>query len=181
MDAAVDDFEAQRGMRPFRAWIVDQRVRCHLTASMGACPFLGRAHQFPADSLAAMLFANEPPLDEPHGPPRIATIGMRTQANFEKAGQRPALVFANHGHNRKLRLPEAGLALFQFREVFLLRSIRPEQGSHHRDLGPVLGFGLPDPGQQRLLQPRGGEQGQTRRGKSESIGTFAEVEFVEPF
>jgi len=110
MDAAVDDFEAQRRMRSLRTGIVDLRVRCHLMTALGARPFLGRVHQFLPNSLAAKLFANKPSFDESDWPPRIATIGVRTQANFQKAGQRPALVFGNKGHNRKLRLSEVGRA-----------------------------------------------------------------------
>jgi hypothetical protein len=114
-------------MRSFRPGIVDQRVGCHLKTALGACPFLGRVHQFPADSLAAMPFANEPSLDESDGLPRIAAIGVRTQANFKKAKQLSALVVRNQRYDWKLRLPRFELARFHLREVFLLGSIRPEQ------------------------------------------------------
>jgi hypothetical protein len=127
-----------------------------------------------------MLGAYEPSFDESDWLPRIATIGVRTQANFEKANQRSALVFGNQGHNGELRLSEVGLAGFQLREVFLPGGIRPEQGSHNRELGTVNGFGLPDPGQRRLLHPRRGEHGESCRRKPEPVGAFAEVKLVEP-
>jgi hypothetical protein len=60
--------------------------------------------------LAAMLFANEPSFDESDWLLRIATIGVRTQANFEKPSQSPALVFGKQGHDWKLHLAETQLA-----------------------------------------------------------------------
>ena len=125
-----------------------------------------------------MPLANEPSLDESDGLPRIAAIGVRTQANFEKAKQLSALVVRNQRYEWKLRLPRVELARFHLREVFLLGSIRPEQGSHDRELAPVSGFGMPDSDQRCLLHPRRGEHGQTCRGEPEPVVAVAEVEFV---
>ena len=76
MNAAVDYLEAEGSVRTLGRGVVNERVGRHFKTASGSRPCLGRAHQLFANTVAAMLLKNEPPLDKADRAAGVATISV---------------------------------------------------------------------------------------------------------
>lgn len=118
MHAAVDYLKSKRLVRNLRFLVADQCVRRHLAAAMLAAPFLGGLHELPAYAAAASFLAHEPTLNKSNWMRRIATVRMRAQSHFQKAGQLPICILRNknrRGQRSAHSCPEQGIS---FTELF---------------------------------------------------------------
>ena len=111
---------------------------------MPARPVLGSRKQSLAYSLLTITFRHEPALQETYRLPRVATIGMRTQVNFEKPDQ-----FAGRNLRNEDRQRHRSIALFldhsfQCAGVFFRRRIRPQRFAQLRQLFAIRSHGKPD-------------------------------------
>ena len=98
MDTAINNFKRQHFMDTLRKTTVDPGIRSHLDTSMATRPILRGCQQLRTQASSAQAFPHKPAFHETHWLPRIATIRMRTQADFEKTGERSICCFRNEDH-----------------------------------------------------------------------------------
>ncbi len=135
------------------AVVVDPGVGGNLSAALLASPVFGGLEQSSAYSLSAEVLLNEPAFDEADRMGRVATIGVRAEAYFDKSGWRAILILGyedGHGHGAVSAREQNG---FEFFAMLLGGAFGPEEMVHRCEVAEVGGRSLSDPDRQpsRLL------------------------------
>lgn len=92
MDAPVYYFEAQGLVRALGSLVVDQCIRGHLKGAVGTGPVFRGTHQLSAYAAISGGLLDEPAFYEPDGLCGIAAVGVRAEANFQKAEECAVLI-----------------------------------------------------------------------------------------
>jgi hypothetical protein len=110
---------------------------------VSAGPILGRVHERLADAPVAMSIVNKPTLYKTNWPARGASVRMRTQTHFKKAGQSSSL-FCNDYRAGQDAGDRATQIFVDFSQVILERGIEPEDCPHLSQFNAILRAGLPN-------------------------------------
>ena len=143
MNTSIHDLKTKSLMRALRVDVIDKSIGRHLMTLVSTSPLLGRAHQCRANAQVAMSVSNKPALYKANGPAGIASVRMRTQTHFKKAGQSSSL-FCNEYRAGQDAGDRATQIFVDFSQVILERGIEPEDCPHLSQFNAILRAGLPN-------------------------------------
>jgi hypothetical protein len=98
VDTAVDNFKPQGLMHVLSDGVVNPGIGGHLDAPPAPRPIFTRGQELFAHPFSAVDIEDKPTFEETHRTPRIATVGMRAQTDFEETNQHSVGSFSNENH-----------------------------------------------------------------------------------
>ena len=144
MHAAIDHAVPKGFVHFLRELVFDQRIRSHFQASLGPGPIFRGAKQPLADSLPSMILVHKPAFDVTDSLRIVTSIGMRSQARFEKADHRAIVSFSNDKSRGELQKGRPVENSCEMRSVLLGFRFWPERFAQARELALVRKIGGPD-------------------------------------
>lgn len=136
MNTAVHNLVTQSLVYALGKLIVDEGIGGHLHALVTTRPLLRLGKQVLAYAPPAVILAHVPALDVPHRLCWVATVGMRTQVDFQKTDQGSVAGFGDQDGQRHREYgsrvgPEEES---EFSGVFADRRLRPQRLEQRRQL-----------------------------------------------